>query len=99
MAASWETYFIGAQQISREMRKKISPFSRLYLIISKVEGVNSKVDAYGIFSGAASSCDQSIMYSNYLNLNSYMCDYWKNGIAVFVKFATIKLSGSKPREK
>ena len=79
--------------------KKITPFSRRYLITSKVEGVISKVDAFGSFSDAVSSCDQSIMYSNYLNLNSYMCDYWKNGIAVFVKFATIKLLGSKPREK
>lgn len=63
--------------------------------MSKVEGVYSKVDAFGIFSDAVSSCDQSI-YSNCLNINCYMCDYWKNGIAVFVEFATIKLTGSKP---
>ena len=61
------------------MRKKSPLFSRRYLIMSKVEGVYSKV-----------ATNQK---------TSYMCDYWKNGIAVFVEFATIKLTGSKPREK
>ena len=37
--------------------------------MSKVEGVYSKVDAFGIFSDAVLSCDQS-MYSNHLNLIS-----------------------------